>query len=294
MLNKYILIKILFPYLFFIMKKILPLVALSAASIIVLAWCESKVNTIESDVNTWVEVSNVKESLDLWELVSAIENNFPKSYTYSKYNNAENKVESEWSHVYTKSEKWFLTPEYSNIISREIKSSWIEDWMIYTLTDANLDDWSKVEVLYINDPATLNFVAANIQDTGYTINYQFSYDDINSLTNEDIESIAKVSFPKSATYSTYNFNTEVSDGWELSFENIEPTLANLTPAASNVTGAELNWSSIEDWMIYSLYNVTFDEGKTWTILYINNPETLEFVAATVDNWEESVNYQYVY
>jgi hypothetical protein len=36
--------------------------------------------------------------------------------------------------------------------------------MIYTLVDATLDDGKKIQVLYIVDPVTNNFVAANVED----------------------------------------------------------------------------------------------------------------------------------
>jgi len=59
--------------------------------------------------------------------------------------------------------------------SREIVSSGIEDGMIYTLTNVTLQDDTVVSVLYIVDPVTLNFVAANVENGNETTNYQFIY-----------------------------------------------------------------------------------------------------------------------
>jgi hypothetical protein len=47
--------------------------------------------------------------------------------------------------------------------------------MIYTDTKVTLQDDTEVEVLYINDPVTLNFVAANVENGDETTNYQFVY-----------------------------------------------------------------------------------------------------------------------
>jgi hypothetical protein len=52
---------------------------------------------------------------------------------------------------------------------------------------ATMEDGHEFEVLYINDPETLNFVAANIEDENITTNYQFSYEDNTSLTYSDLE-----------------------------------------------------------------------------------------------------------
>jgi hypothetical protein len=45
-------------------------------------------------------------------------------------------------------------------------------------------------------------------------------------------------------------------------------------------------------MIYSNFNVTFDDWTTGNILYINNPQSLRFVAATVESEWVSINYQF--
>jgi hypothetical protein len=59
--------------------------------------------------------------------------------------------------------------------SREVISSSIEDGMIYTDTKVTLQDDTIINVLYINDPATLNFVAASTENGDVSTNYQFIY-----------------------------------------------------------------------------------------------------------------------
>ncbi len=294
MLNKYILIKILFSYLFFIMKKVLPLVAVLAAWSFVLTWCNTSVEVTPAEETPVVEESTPKTSLDLWGLISATENNFPKSYTYSKFNMSGNVIEDEWKHIYSRMELWYLTPEYSNIVDREVMSSGIEDGMIYTLVKATLDTWKTVEILYINNPETLDFVAATVEDWDLSTNYQFSYEDITSLTYEDIESIASTDFPMASTYTKFDISTNESTTWENKYNELTAhTLATMTPNSPSVKSAELLSSGIEDGMIYTDFDVVFDDDSTWNALYINDPETLSFVAATIDQWTTSVNYQYV-
>jgi hypothetical protein len=81
----------------------------------------------------------------------------------------------------------FLTPENHHMVDREVTSSGIEDGMIYTEVRGTMDDGRTINVLYVVDPETLNFVAANVEDGDITTNYQFSYDNIESLTYADLE-----------------------------------------------------------------------------------------------------------
>jgi hypothetical protein len=59
--------------------------------------------------------------------------------------------------------------------SREVVSSGIEDGMIYTLTKVVLQDGTELQVLYIVNPETLDFVAVSVENGNETINYQFAY-----------------------------------------------------------------------------------------------------------------------
>ena len=51
----------------------------------------------------------------------------------------------------------------------------IEDGMIYTMVNATLKDGSVVSILYINDPITLQYVAASVNSDTETILYSFIY-----------------------------------------------------------------------------------------------------------------------
>ena len=235
-----------------------------------------------------------KTSLELGDLINIMENNFPKAYTFTKYNMATNESEGEGTHVYTLDELGFLTPEYSNIVDREVISSGIEDDMIYTLVKATLDDGKQIDVLYIVDPITFNFVAANIEDGDIITNYQFTYF-VESLTYADLEEIAKSYFPASSTYTITDLATEETTEKEnLYHEDTPHNLVNITPDFAPIKEQTLLSSAIEDGMIYTNFDVVYDNGTTGNVLYINNPESLLFVAATVESEGMSVNYQFAY
>ena len=232
-------------------------------------------------------------SLTLEELMNIMENNFPKAYDYSITNISTNE-NKKWTHVYTSDELGFLTPEYSNIVDREITSSGIEDDMIYTLVKATLDDGKQIDVLYIVDPVTFKFVAANIEDGDIMTNYQFTYF-VESLTYTDLKEIAKSYFPTSNTYTIFDMETqETFTGETLYHQDTPHNLVNITPDFPDTTSKDLLSSGIEDGMIYTNFEVTFDNGTTGNVLYINNPESLLFVAATVESEGMSVNYQFAY
>jgi hypothetical protein len=206
-----------------------------------------------------------------------------------------NESEGSGKHVYNRMELGYLTPEYSNITDREVTSSGIEDGMIYTMVKATLDDGKQIDVLYIVNPETLDFVAANIEDGDITTNYQFSYDNVESLTYEDLEGIAEMNFPTSSTYTVVDLATEETTNKEnLYHEDTPHNLVNITPDFAPIKEQTLLSSAIEDGMIYTNFDVTFDNDTTGNVLYINDPETLNFVAATVESEGMSVNYQFAY
>lgn len=249
----------------------------------------------DMEENPEVPAEWAKTSLDMGELIWLIETHFPKSYTYTKYNNATNESEGEWKYVYDRMELGFLTPENHHMVDREVTSSGIEDGMIYTEVKGTMDDGRTINVLYVVDPETLNFIAANVEDGDITTNYQFSYDNIESLTYEDLEGIAENNFPSESTYTVVDLATEATTtGENVYMEDTPHNLVNITPAFPATTSQELLSSGIEDGMIYTLLDVSYENGTTGNVLYINDPETLNFVAATVDNAGISTNYQFVY
>ena len=68
-----------------------------------------------------------------------------------------------------------LLPIHATMASREVVSSSIEDGMIYTMTLVKLQDDTEVKVLYINDPITLQYVAASVEMANEITLYTFYY-----------------------------------------------------------------------------------------------------------------------
>ena len=114
-----------------------------------------------------------------------------------------------------------------------------------------------------------------------------------SLTNEELEETIDTHFPKWYTYSVYNEDTKESLTWEYTYpEDLDHSL--LLPIHATMASREVIASGIEDGMIYTLTKVTLQDDTEVNILYIVNPETLDFVAANVENGIETTNYQFVY
>ena len=129
-------------------------------------------------IESWeiVEETILSEDLLTVEDIEKLEeNNFPKGYTYSVYN-SETEKSSTWDYTYPEDlSHTLLIPIHATMANREVESSWIEDWMIYTLTKVTLQDSTEVSVLYITDPDTNNFVAATVENGDEITNYQFIY-----------------------------------------------------------------------------------------------------------------------
>ena len=277
------------------MKKTLWIIAVLAAWTLVLTGCEKTNVENESTNEPVVEETTIKQSLDMWELISAIENNFPKSYSYEVFNYPTDTITETWTHIYNRMDFWYITPEHQNIIDREVSNSWIEDWMIYTILDVKYDDGRTGQVLFINNPETLDFVAANILGGDDVVTYHFNYDEITSLTYSDLESVAENNFPTSSTYTKVIRETEEATTGDVVYPEDTPNnLTNITPDFAKIAKEELLSSGIEDGMIYTNFGVEFENGTTGNVLYINDPETLNFVAATVESEGIYVNYQFQY
>ena len=118
--------------------------------------------------------------------------------------------------------------------------------------------------------------------------------DVNSsLTSEDLDSMDKIEFPVSYSFSTYNWDDELIDEWEFTYpEDIDHSL--LIPELATMASRELVSSNTQDWMIYTFTKVTLQDWTVLDVLYINNPETLRYIAASV-RWEDkTVNYEFSY
>ena len=114
-----------------------------------------------------------------------------------------------------------------------------------------------------------------------------------SMTSEQLDEIIDNNFPASYTYTVYNFDTEESDSGAYTYpEDLSHTL--LIPEHATMASREVISSGIEDGMIYTDTEVTLQDDTEIKILYIINPDTMKLVAASVENWNETRNYQFAY
>ena len=147
----------------------------------------SQVTEVSGDevVDNTDEIENVednngsmytKESLTIDDLNYVDEVLFPVSYNYNVYKWEDENTSDSWSYTYPENvDHSLLLPIHEDIENREVTSSSIEDGMIYTMVDATLKDGSHTSILYINDPITLQYVAASVNSDTETILYSFIY-----------------------------------------------------------------------------------------------------------------------
>ena len=275
------------------MKKLWVLALMLCACTFLLAGCNKSSEEVIKEDTPAVQPS--EEELAMWDLIKIIETHFPKAYNYSKFDIAKN--ESLWDdlHIYSRMEVGYLTPENEHMIDRVVTSSGMQDDMIYNTMKATMDDGRTIDVVYVINPETLDFVAANVEDGDIVTNYQFIYDDVTALRLVDLESDAESNFPLSYTYTNVDLATEESTTWDFLYHEDTPNnLANITPDFAPISESKFLSSGIEDGMIYTNFDVVFEDWTTGNVLYINDPETLNFVAATVESQGHSINYQYAY
>ena len=115
-----------------------------------------------------------------------------------------------------------------------------------------------------------------------------------SLRIEDLEQIDDVLFPVSYNYEVYKWEDEdTSDSGTYTYpENVDHSL--LLPIHADVVSREVVSSSIEDGMIYTIVNATLKDDSVVSILYINDPVTLKYIAASVNGDSETTLYSFVY
>jgi len=129
-------------------------------------------NTSESDITItdnknsiqnhpeWVATSLTSEDLDRIE-----ETMPPLSYDYETWDSEAQAITDSGKF---EAKEWkdnkLTIPEYSTMKSREVTSSGIEDEMIYTITKITLEDWTQLDVLYVNEPDTLFCRAISVQN----------------------------------------------------------------------------------------------------------------------------------
>ena len=114
------------------------------------------------------------------------------------------------------------------------------------------------------------------------------------LTIEDLDEIDQILFPSSYAYEIYRVDDgSVVESWEYVYpEDIDHSL--LLPIHATMANREVIDSYMQDELIYTSVSVELQDGERYTVLYINDPVTLEYLAASVDGWEEASLYTFYY
>jgi len=145
--------------------------------ITLLSGCGSSVKDVdEIGASEGRTLSDIKwsASLSVEDLDIISEELFPKSYSYTEYNDGVLVNSGEF--IYGDDmDRSLLLPIHAAVSSRNISSSNLEDGMIYTLVDIVLVDSAEGTILYINDPESLRYVAASVEVDGSTLLYAFRY-----------------------------------------------------------------------------------------------------------------------
>ena len=156
------------------MKKMLAIMLGIMCCVLLTACGDKNVDTSESgqeEVEVVTMASLTIEDLDLID-----EKVFPRSYSYEVYNWENNEATDTWEYTYPEDlSHTLLIPVHATMASREVISSAIEDGMIYTNVKWTLQDGTEVMILYINDPITLEYVAASVNTEVDTTLYTFYY-----------------------------------------------------------------------------------------------------------------------
>ena len=116
-----------------------------------------------------------------------------------------------------------------------------------------------------------------------------------SLTLKDLDRIDEYRFPKSYSYVTYKWNAWNStvETWDYIYlKDVNNKL--LLPIYENMADREVINSSIEDGVIITMVDITLNNGESYSVKYMNNPETLEYVQATFNAPTSMTMYKFNY
>ena len=112
------------------------------------------------------------------------------------------------------------------------------------------------------------------------------------LTLEDLDKINEYKFPVSYTYTTYDLS-----GWNSSVQTWENVYSNnkfLLPIEEEIETKEIVSSVMNNDRIYTTMDIILKNGESYSVVYINDPDTLEYVWASVTTPTSTTSYTFNY
>lgn len=150
----------------------------------------------------------------------------------------------------------------------------------------DLGEWNEIDNVEVDNQLVDNVEVDNVEvDNGNEAK--------TSLTLADLNEIEMLSFPMSYSYERYwREDSEPSDSGTYVYPEGDHWV--LLPIYENVVNKEVVDSESDWWWIYTVVNVTLDDESERSIVYMNDPVTLRYVAATVSDEEGSTLYSFNY
>ena len=112
------------------------------------------------------------------------------------------------------------------------------------------------------------------------------------LTLEDLNRINKNKFPASYTYTVYDVDT-IIETWEYVYpENVNHDV--LLPIEETMVNKEVISSVMSHDRINTLVDVTLKNWESYSILYIIDPDTLEYLGASLSTPTATTLYTFSY
>ena len=115
-----------------------------------------------------------------------------------------------------------------------------------------------------------------------------------SLTLEDLNTIDEELMPESYTYQVYQDGSDAAvDSWNYIYPSGEIESL-LIPEHENMSGRHIISSNLEDGFIYTVSEVTLKDGSNAVISYVNDPDSLKYLATIVETSWNVVLYNFNY
>ena len=114
-----------------------------------------------------------------------------------------------------------------------------------------------------------------------------------SLTEKDLVTIEQESLPASYTFQVFKGDADASvDSWSHIYTT--SSSETLIPESKDISSKKIISSSLEDGFIYTVSEVTFSDGSTGLVSYVNDPDSLKYLATVVEKWDDVVLYNFNY